>query len=433
MAAVTSAGRASGLEPLGLGLDSGLEEALYRRNAGRVFGFCLAQLGRREDAEDAVQTTFLHAVRSLRRGVVPLLESAWLLGIARNVCRERWEIAGRRARLESTCDPQDLEREPAAAAEAPREELIGLEDALARLPDQQRRAILLRDWRGLSYAEVAEQLGVSRAAVETLIFRGRGTLAALLREEPKQTKRRLASLGHLGSLFSALKTAFGGAAAATKIAAAVGVTAVAVGGASVAISTSSSAPKRQPAVQVPGTPAPDAARPQAAPAPTAAAKRPARARVAAAGGSAAGAATKVAPATSGSPAREKTEHTDAPPPPAGSPPPPGAPHTPVAAPHVPAAAAAKPKLPLPPPATLLGGSAQAPVDPLPPVTNAVENLVQSPPVQAVANVVAPVTEPVKQLISEVVPPLPPVTVTPPPLVPLPPVTITPPPLPKLLP
>ena len=186
MAAVTSVGRASGLEPLELGFDSRAEEALYRRNADRVFGFCLSRLGRREDAEDAVQTTFLRAVRSLRRGVVPLVESAWLLGIARYVCVERWETAGRASRLESTCDPHELDRGN-AAPEGRREELIGLDDALTRLPEQQRRAILLRDWRGLSYDEVADQLGVSNAAVETLIFRGRRTLAELLREEPQQT------------------------------------------------------------------------------------------------------------------------------------------------------------------------------------------------------------------------------------------------------
>ena len=219
-------GRASGLEPLGLGLDSRGEEALYRRNASRVFGFCLSRLGRREDAEDALQTTFLHAVRSLRRGVVPLVESAWLLGIARNVCRERWEAAGRRSRLESSCDPQELDG-VSVAPDVRREELIGLEDALTHLPEQQRRAILLRDWRGLSYAEVAEQLGVSQAAVETLIFRGRAGLADLLRETPRTT-RRLGAIGNLGSLLGGLKALLTGGAAA-KAVAVVAVVAAGVG------------------------------------------------------------------------------------------------------------------------------------------------------------------------------------------------------------
>ena len=228
MAAITSVGRAAELEPLELAAGSHAAAALYERHSSRVFGYCLSRLGRREDAEDAVQTTFLHAVRGLSRGVVPATEIAWLLGIARNVCLKRWESVGRRSHLESPCDPVELDR-GRAAPHGGREELIGLEDALSQLPDQQRRAVLLRDWRGLSYQEIAVQLGVSNAAVETLIFRGRRTLAELLREEPQATRRRLRSLGDLGSFFSAVKTALTGGAAATKVAI-TAVTAVALTG-----------------------------------------------------------------------------------------------------------------------------------------------------------------------------------------------------------
>ncbi len=336
-------GRASGLEPLGLRLGSGTEDALYRRNAGRVFGFCLSRLGRRDDAEDAVQTTFLQAVQSLRRGVVPLTESAWLIGIAKNVCLQRFEAAAKLRKLEATCDPHDLERESAALAEPP-EELIGLDDALARLPEQQRQAILLRDWRGLSYAEVAEQLGVSQAAVETLIFRGRGTLAELLREEPQQTRRRLAALGNLGSLFTAIKTAFGGAAAATKLAAAVGITAVAVGGAGVAITAAS------PATEAPAVPG-SAVSSSSAATPSQTVNRqtpqPVRAQTAAAAAQARAASTrpgrapvaakKTRPARTAVPTRAGTTSTTAPAPAAAS----AAAAPPAAAPKLAAIAPAK--------------------------------------------------------------------------------------------
>ena len=248
MAAITSAGRAAGLEPLELDAGPHAAAALYERHSSRVFGYCLSRLGGREDAEDAVQTTFLHAVRGLRRGVVPATEVAWLLGIARNVCLARWESGGRRSRLETLCDPVELER-GRAAPQGRGEELIGLEDALSQLPEQQRRAVLLRDWRGLSYDEIATQLGVSHAAVETLIFRGRRALAELLREEPRDTRRRLRSLGELGSFFSAVKTAFTGVAA-TKVVA-IAVTAVALAGAGVAVGTSGDGGRA-----VPG-PAPD--------------------------------------------------------------------------------------------------------------------------------------------------------------------------------
>jgi RNA polymerase sigma-70 factor, ECF subfamily len=288
MEAATSAGRASGLEPLELSADSVAAAALFQRHSAHVFRYCNARLRKREDAEDAVQTTFLHAFRSLRQGVKPLVESAWLLGIARNVCLSRWEASGRRNRLEAVCDPDVLARS-AAAPQGRREELIGLENALARLPERQRRAVLLRDWRGLSYDEVAEQLGVSRAAVETLIFRGRQRLAELLREEPSTIRRRLGSLGNLGALVNAVKTAFTGGAAATKLA--VAVTVVAASGAGIAAGP-------WPGGSAPVPTGPDVARPAATQSQAASAAAPPYARSEPA---------RVAPAASATPPARKAE------------------------------------------------------------------------------------------------------------------------------
>ncbi len=70
---------------------------LYERYAGRIFGYCLSLLGSREDAEDAVQTTFVNAQRGLHRGVVPQFELAWLFRIARNVCYNARKSSSRRA------------------------------------------------------------------------------------------------------------------------------------------------------------------------------------------------------------------------------------------------------------------------------------------------------------------------------------------------
>ena len=86
-------------------------------------------------------------------------------------------------------------------------ELDGLADALARLAPNQQRAILLREWQGLSYREIAHELGVTEAAVETLLFRARRSLARRL------DRSRVAALGNLGSLAAWAKSLFGGAAA----------------------------------------------------------------------------------------------------------------------------------------------------------------------------------------------------------------------------
>ncbi len=65
------------------------EEAgrLFADHHERILGYCLRQLGSLSEAEDAVQTTFLYALRALQRGLVPQCASAWLHGIAHNVCR----------------------------------------------------------------------------------------------------------------------------------------------------------------------------------------------------------------------------------------------------------------------------------------------------------------------------------------------------------
>ena len=146
--------------------------ALYEAYSGRILGYCLRRLPSREEAEDAVQHTFMNAFRGLRQGVVPRSEAAWLFKIAENVCRERRRSAWRRNQLELVQDPDGMAG-LAAAPQRTHDELAGLADALAELPPNQQRAILLREWQGLSYREIAEQLGLTEGAVETLLFRAR--------------------------------------------------------------------------------------------------------------------------------------------------------------------------------------------------------------------------------------------------------------------
>jgi RNA polymerase sigma factor (sigma-70 family) len=162
---------------------------LYERYYDRVFGYCLYQLGSREEAEDVAQTTFMWAYRGLRRGVVPRAEASWLFTIAQNACRARHRSRGRKRAREVLSDPVVLaDMSPAHAADT--DELVGLEDALARMPELQRRAILLREWRGLSYKEIAAELELSDSAVETLIFRARRSLAELLAGKPAPKRAR---------------------------------------------------------------------------------------------------------------------------------------------------------------------------------------------------------------------------------------------------
>jgi RNA polymerase sigma factor (sigma-70 family) len=195
-----------------------------------VFGFCVNQLGSRDEAEDAVQSTFLNAHRALQRGVTPEAELAWLFKIAHNVCLTRRRSSRRRGRVESPSDLDAVQDILPAPARESADELIRLTDALSHMPDNQRRAILLREWQGLSYHEIADELQLSQSAVETLIFRARRTLAANLEVEPERPSAlaRVRKVLDIGSLLGAVKTLIAAGTAMQATAAAVAVSGAAV-------------------------------------------------------------------------------------------------------------------------------------------------------------------------------------------------------------
>jgi RNA polymerase sigma-70 factor (ECF subfamily) len=205
--------------------------SLYERYYDRVYGYCLYKLGNREEAEDATQTTFLLVLRALERGVVPRLEANWLFTIAQNACRCRARARGRGRDHEVLSDPQILQ-EVAPGQNGARDELVGLDEALDDMPELQRRAIILREWRGCSYREIAEQLGLTGSAVETLIFRARRSLAQRLEHQTLPSKRRAGAFAlDFASVASALKSLLGlgggakaaGVAASTAAALAIGL------------------------------------------------------------------------------------------------------------------------------------------------------------------------------------------------------------------
>ena len=158
--------------------------------------------------------TYLYALRALRRGVVPASESAWLHAIARNVCRWQHRTAARRP----VADSSALETLASPEHEDARDFLNELPDALDSLPERQRHALLLREWRGLSADEIAQELELSAPATHALITRARRSLAHAL----TAPGRAAAGLGTLVyEARSWIKAAIGGLsakAAATTVA-----------------------------------------------------------------------------------------------------------------------------------------------------------------------------------------------------------------------
>jgi len=194
--------------------------------------------------------TFFHALRGLRRGVVPRVETAWVFAIAKNVCLERHQSRGRRRDREVLLDPATLESAP-AGEEHQSEDVARLREALTHIPKQQREAVLLREWRGFSYREIAAEMGLSLAAVETLIFRARRSLVQHLTDEPETKQARLAHGFSLGPLAAALKSALAGSAAKIAVKAAALATAGALAGGALVAANEPADSSRPPAAVMP--------------------------------------------------------------------------------------------------------------------------------------------------------------------------------------
>ena len=145
------------------------------------------------DAEDIVQETFFKAFKSLD-GFSSSKASfrTWLLTIARNQSINVFSVLKRKAaRFLGEFDPADpghqLEDNPLAMNHKDAESLLSiqqehsrLQKALARLPERQRTALLLKAQEGMSYEEIAQVMNNSSSAVESLIFRGRKRLLELM-------------------------------------------------------------------------------------------------------------------------------------------------------------------------------------------------------------------------------------------------------------
>lgn len=161
-------------------------ERIVLDNESALYRLALRSLRNPEDAADAVQETFLKAYTGLAsfRGDSRIF--VWLYRILSNVCTD---ILRRRRDTVSLSPDEDgalpeleipdTRHDPAALAERS-ETRAQVRAALARLPEDFQRPLLLREYAGLSYEEIAGLLGLPQATVKTRIFRARKKLCALL-------------------------------------------------------------------------------------------------------------------------------------------------------------------------------------------------------------------------------------------------------------
>jgi len=177
------------------GVQNGDQEAfrdLIQAYKGRVAANIARMAGPGADPEELAHEVFVRVWKSAHRYEPSARLSTWLFTIARNLVlnevryKTRHPTVSRDALLtdnaEGAHDPSApaSTRPDAALAEA--ELQAAIEDALQRLPENQRTAILLRRFEDASYEEIAAVLEVSVSSVKSLLFRGRATLRELLAE-----------------------------------------------------------------------------------------------------------------------------------------------------------------------------------------------------------------------------------------------------------
>lgn len=182
---------------------------LYDRYVDRVYRHCYYRIGRRADAEDVTQETFLRAWRAVgryRRTEKPFL--AWLLTIS-----DRLVLSQQRSRRRVVIDDAVAVAERHSEFVDAEGEALGalasdaVRTAIARLRPERQQVLVLRFVHGLSLAEVAAALGKSESAVAVLQHRALADLRRELGYEPAQRQAP-----RLARWFATLRDAFEGRA-----------------------------------------------------------------------------------------------------------------------------------------------------------------------------------------------------------------------------
>jgi RNA polymerase sigma-70 factor (ECF subfamily) len=160
------------------GGDSSAFDALVQRWERKIQGAVYRIMGPGEDARDLTQETFLRAYRGLSTFKSEARFSSWLYQIALNLCRDRL----RQKRGRTLVSLEDLEPHQSARIQTPgpsAQEVVEARDlsrlissVMAELPEEQREVIVLKEYQGLTFQEIANVLRVPVSTVKTRLYRG---------------------------------------------------------------------------------------------------------------------------------------------------------------------------------------------------------------------------------------------------------------------
>lgn len=161
-------------------------EVLFRRYHDRVLRFIRGRIGDHARAEDVTQEVFLSALRRLRATDSAIAFRPWIFEIAKNAAIDHYRRTSRAEEvsihMHETMRPTDQLRLVGGANVRPenamlhKERLEHLTGAFGGLSENHHRVLVLREFEGLSYREIATKMEMTRPAVESALFRARRRL-----------------------------------------------------------------------------------------------------------------------------------------------------------------------------------------------------------------------------------------------------------------
>ena len=168
---------------LALAGDGGCFGELVTRWERKIYGFIYRHVGDREEARDLTQETFAKAYKNLGRLSDPGKFSSWLYKIALNECRmrfrrRRWDTVPLPDSVEATLEKADQPTPEQALASKERVQL--LRQTLLKLPEEQKTVILMKEYQGLKFREIAEILDLPLSTVKSRMYLGLKTLRRLM-------------------------------------------------------------------------------------------------------------------------------------------------------------------------------------------------------------------------------------------------------------
>jgi len=146
-----------------------------------LYRFAYRLLGRSTAAEDIVQETFLRAACNHSKLLEGEPARQWLFVVARNLCVSHIRHSARHQEVSLDAGPETRSRGPNPAEAVDTSERAGfVEDAVAQLSPAMREVVVLREYEGLDYVQIADIVGCSLGTVKSRLARAREQLRALL-------------------------------------------------------------------------------------------------------------------------------------------------------------------------------------------------------------------------------------------------------------